>query len=144
MVMPGLLRSIERGVVENSVTKNDIEGLRGTIAELREFIKEQFAGVHSRQDITNGRVQKGEIEQARSDVEIKNLGREVFGRRRRDEAAAQVAAAAVISKAADHVTDEEDKALTRRDLKTVAATLMTIAAIWAFMEKVLPLLKGHP
>ncbi len=130
--------------MENPVTKTDIEGLHGTIAELRTFIKEQFAGVHARQDITNGRVQKGEIEQARSEEAIKNLGREVFGRRRSDEAVAQVAAAAVISKAADHATSDEDKALTRRDLRTVAATLVAVAGYWAFMEKILPLIKGHP
>ncbi len=126
------------------IDKSDIEGLHSTIAELRTFIEKQFAGVHARQDITNGRVQKGEVEQAEANVEIKNLKGEVFGRRRSDEAVAQIAAAAVISKAADHATSDEDKALTRRDLRTVAATLMAVAAYWAFMEKILPLLKGHP
>lgn len=115
--------------METTVTKQDLN-------ELREFIKEGFKGVHDRQDITNGRVQKGEIEQARVDEALRNLGREVFSRRRDDDQgdiARAKAAAAVVAVA-------EDKAVTRRDLYTVGATLCGVGAFWAFMEKILPLL----
>lgn len=137
-------------MVETSASKKDVTDLRTEVAEsirdlrdtLTEAVEKGFRGVHDRQDITNGRVQKGEIDQARTDEAIKNLGREVFGRRQEDDRARAAAAVVVRDAAAVAVRDSEDRALTRRDLFTVLATLAAAGAFWTFMVKILPALKA--
>src|SRR5687768_8120072 len=70
--------------LSNEVTKEDL-------TELKRLIENGFKGVHDRQDVTNGRVQKGEIEQARADVRMTNVEREVFRRQRETREDAEIA-----------------------------------------------------
>jgi uncharacterized protein (TIGR02594 family) len=65
----------------SEVTKEDLAEHGDRILE---EVRRGFAGVHQRQDITNGRVQKVEVELGRQDERIKNIGREVFNRRASD------------------------------------------------------------
>lgn len=82
----------------------------------------------------NGRVGKGEQDRARLDEAVKNLGREVFNRRRDDGRAHD----ATRDKADRETRAEEDKALTRRELHIVLATLSAGGAVVVFVWKVLP------
>lgn len=131
---------MERGVVETLVNKQDLQtlsdGFKNDLRDLRDVLTEQirdgFKGVHERQDVTNGRVGKGEVELGRQDTRLTNMERELFRRRRGDRARGDG------EDAHRQPTAAEDKALTRRDLYTVVATLGAAGAFWAFVVKVLP------
>lgn len=107
------------------VDKEDLRDLRDTLTAL---INEGFKGVHARQDVTNGRIQKAEVEAGRQDIRLKNLERDVFHRRQTDRRPT----------AAEDKPDEESRALTRRELRIVLATLSAAAGIVTFVWKVLP------
>ena len=48
--------------VKDALTGRDIADLKESITELTKETREGFAGVHTRQDTTNGRVGKNELE----------------------------------------------------------------------------------
>lgn len=58
--------------MSQSVDQDDMRHLQATILE---EMRAGFAGVHRRQDVTNGRVTKGELIAARLDERVKVLGR---------------------------------------------------------------------
>lgn len=99
-------------------------------ATLESKIGTQLEAIIERQDETNthlrtlnGRVYKGEVADVEHQTKIRNLEREVFRRR-----------------AADREVPEEQRAITKRDLKVVAWTLGAVTGAIAFIEKLWPLL----
>lgn len=110
------LELIERGAVEPLVTKGDLNDLRDFITD---EMRRGFAGVHARQDITNGRVGRSEVEIGKQDVRLKNIEREVFHRRRTDR-------------------PRIEEGVTTRDVRVVWATLAAVGAVVMFFWKLLP------
>jgi hypothetical protein len=101
-----------------SLTVEDLIESREAILAV---VKEGFAGVHRRQDVTNGRVgkiedeiDKLEVQAGRQDERIRNIGKEVFNRRSSDR-----------------------HAITRRDVTVAVAAA---GVVFAFMKLVGPLL----
>lgn len=72
------------------VTKDDVRDLRDTLLD---EMRTGFAGVHERQDKTNGRVNHAHESLAAIDVRVKNVEREVFARPRRMASPSNAAAA---------------------------------------------------
>jgi hypothetical protein len=112
------------------VDKNDLRDVRDTILE---EMRAGFAGVHERQDVTNGRVNAGEIQGATHAAKISNLEAEVFRRRSGDRGAHPPA------------PDGEQAGITRRDVAMFSAGAAALSAAVVFLWKVLPfLLARHP
>lgn len=108
-----------------------------TKADLDEFedrifteMHQGFAGVHARQDITNGRVGKMEVEQGRQDERVRNIDRVVFGRRSVD----------LVVTSPD--VDAQRTAITRRDVTIFVSTVIAAVAVLKFLAWLLPALKG--
>lgn len=59
-------------------------GVRRDLEPLRDEMRRGFAGVHQRQDLTNGRIRTAEEQIARHDERLKNVSKEVFTRRSTD------------------------------------------------------------
>lgn len=110
-------------MADGTVDKDDLRDLRDTI--LKEM-REGFAGVHARQDITNGRVNAGEIQGERHDVKIRNLEAEVFHRRKTDRQAVKPK------------PDGDDRSISQRDVRMVALGAGGLTAIVGFFWKALP------
>lgn len=106
-----------------AVEKDDLRDVRDTILE---EMRSGFAGVHQRQDITNGRVNAGEVQGATHDAKIRNLEAVVFGRRDSDHAAPPV--------------EEEQRGITRRDVAMYSAGAGSLALVFVTLWKVLPIL----
>lgn len=102
--------------MEPLVTKGDLNDLRDFITD---EMRRGFAGVHARQDITNGRVGRSEVEIGKQDVRLKNIEREVFHRRRTDR-------------------PRIEEGVTTRDVRVVWATLAAVGAVVMFFWKLLP------
>lgn len=111
---------------------------RDDLAESRELIlgemRRGFQGVHDRQDRTNGRVQTLEIEQGRQDERIKNIGKEVFGRRAGDRRQEPPPAAADAS--------SESRPITRRDVWISVVSIGGAVAFVKFLAWVGPALQA--
>lgn len=96
------------------VTQSDLLDVRDTIvAEMREG----FAGIHARQDVTNGRVNKGEVNLARHDERLSTIERRTFNRRK---------------------PGAESAPLTRRDLAVGVGVLIAAGAVITWLFNVLP------
>lgn len=108
--------------MDQAVDKADLRDMRDTILE---EMRTGFAGVHQRQDLTNGRVNAGEVQGATHAAKIRNLEAEVFGRRSSDR---------------HPPSDAEEKGITRRDAQMVAAGASGLGAAVMFLWKVLPFL----
>lgn len=102
------------------VTKADLHDTRDMLLKQ---ISDGFAGVHRRQDLTNGRIATVEGVTREHGVQIKNLEREVFRRSR------------------DGKGDTTDgRRITERDVRMVVAGASGVVAIVTLFWKVLPLL----
>lgn len=96
-----------------------IQALSGQLSDLQTTTKEVLGEAKK----TNGRVSNAERALAEHVVQIKNLEREVFGKKPTSPASIPASAAATASAA-------EDKPITRRDLAVaVAAIGLVLAAI---------------
>lgn len=112
--------------MESTVDKGDLHDLRDTI--LREM-REGFAGIYRRQDITNGRVNAGEVQGAEHGVKIHNLEAEVFRRRSSDRHLHRAK------------PDEGDgRSISQRDVRMVAYGAGGLASVVGFFWKFLPFL----
>lgn len=100
------------------VDKDDLRDVRDTILE---EMRAGFAGVHQRQDVTNGRVNAGEVQGATHEAKIRNLEAAVF---RRSEAK----------------PDDEQRGITRRDVAMLSAGACGLGAVVTTLWKLLPLL----
>jgi chemotaxis response regulator CheB len=118
-----------------SLTKEDLDENRESILAV---VREGFAGVHRRQDTTNGRVQKVEeglgevrVDVGRQDERIRNIGKEVFNRR-----------------AGDHRVEEappapsERSPITRRDVTIAAVSIGGVVAVLKFLAWIEPALRA--
>lgn len=114
---------MERGTVEHTVTKADLNDLRDFLTRQ---IQEGFRGVHERQDVTNGRVNA----HATAIAVLQDRGRRARVRRAEDIAEASD----------DNVPDPDNKALTRHELRLVMATLGAAGVSALFIWKVVPLI----
>lgn len=112
---------MERGVTEQVATKSDMNRIRD---ELVDMLRDGFKGIHSRQDITNGRVNKNENGLADHNARLKNMEREIFHRRRSDRG--------------DDDETRENRPLTRREFRIVYVTLGSAGAAVLFIWKVMP------
>ena len=103
------------------VTRDEFRELRD---DLVERMSAGFTGVHSRLDVLNGRVGKGEVAIGETGVRLTNLERETFrapGRRVDPEG-------------------RTERLLTRRDVQMVAIGGGGIVACWKFVEFIVTLL----
>ncbi|HEX7048582.1 MAG TPA: hypothetical protein VF188_00085 [Longimicrobiales bacterium] len=104
------------------VDKDDLRDTRDTILE---EMRAGFAGIHQRQDVTNGRVNAGEIQGAMHGTKIRHLEAEIFNRRAGDRRVS---------------SDPEQRGITRRDVQMVLAGASGLGAAVMFLWKVLPFL----
>lgn len=109
------------------VTKADLRDLRDTIVE---EMRLGFAGVHRRQDTTNGRVNEAEQDVARHDIRLKNVEREVFQRRATDGGDARDAASELKVAA----SQMRRAAGTLGTTKLIAAAVAGLAGLAGFNE----------
>jgi hypothetical protein len=105
--------------VSDFATREDIEEIVGEV-------RRGFAGIHTRQDITNGRVGKLEVDFGRQDERIKSIGHEVFNRRADDRRARKA--------------DGETKPVTRREVVLVSTTIALVIAAMKFLAWLVPAL----
>lgn len=103
------------------VDKEDLRDVRDTI--LNEM-RAGFLGVHQRQDLTNGRVNAGEIQGATHEAKIRNLEATVFARRSSDAPP----------------VEPEQRGITRRDVQMVAAGASGLGVVILTLWKLLPVL----
>lgn len=115
---------------DGAVDKSDLWNLRDTILE---EMRAGFKGVHERQDVTNGRVNAGEVQGAAHGVQIKNLEAEVFHRRKTDH----YRHLHPVSKAP---STGDDRSISQRDVRMVAIGAGGLTAIVGFFWKFLPFL----
>jgi hypothetical protein len=106
----------------SDVTKEDLAEHGDRILE---EVRRGFDGVHRRQDITNGRVQKVEVEIGRQDERLKTVSREVFGRRAEDRRVPKD-------------KDDWNRAITKRDVAIVFGTVTVVVAFVKFMAWMAP------
>lgn len=120
------------------VTKDDLVEMRNAILAV---VQEGFAGVHRRQDTTNGRVLKLEeavghirVEAGKQDVRISNqdtrisdIGREVFKRRATDHHPVPAPPSPVAQ-----------PPITQRDAIVVGATVAATVAFLKFLAWIAP------
>lgn len=99
--------------------------MRDTILE---EMRAGFAGVHQRQDVTNGRVNAGEVQGAKHETQLRNLEAAVFKRGR----------------GADNDDADDARGLTRRDAYMFAAGISALGAVVVFLWKILPFLNAGP
>lgn len=101
----------------DSVTKDDLRDLRDTLTQQ---ITEGFAGVHRRQDTTNGRISSAEVTLADHGARLKSVEHEVFPRHRRRPASGDADDAAAL---------ELRQPITGRDVKIVWLTLAALVTL---------------
>lgn len=113
----------------SEVTKEDLIESRTLILDV---VTRGFAGIHARQDVTNGRVAtveselgKLEVDLGRQDERIKNIGHEVFNRRADD-------------RRRKAVVPDEAKPVTRRDVVIVMGTVAIVVSVVKFLAWVAP------
>jgi hypothetical protein len=109
------------------INKDDLHDVRN---QLGEQMQRGFLQITTRLDILNGRVGKGEVESAIQRVRLDGLEGDVKERRSTD---------AIARKAEPLTTAEEDQAaITRRDLKVAVAVIGAIYIIGQFLFKAGP------
>jgi len=112
--------------------------VRAALKELRDAVvkemREGFSGVHIRQDTTNGRINKLELEQARQDERLKNTQREVFNRRRSDNQGESES-----NGEGDGHSRGGDRRVSERDVRMVIAGGTGSVAVLMFFWKVFPI-----
>jgi hypothetical protein len=108
------------GVTVGDVTKDDLAEHGDRILD---EVRRGFAGVYARQDITNGRVQKLEVETGRQDERVRAISRELFGRRAEDRRASR---------------DDWNRAVTKRDVAIVVGTTTAVVACMKFLAWIAP------
>lgn len=101
------------------VTKGDVRFLAEQLA--REM-RSGFTGVHERQDITNGRINKLESEQSRQDERMKGLQRAVYSRRVTDRQPSD-----------DPPKDSERRPITRREVYVAGGAIAATVAVLRFL-----------
>jgi hypothetical protein len=112
------------------------EEMRDWRDQLQKQIADGFTGVHRRQDITNGRIATNERLTYEHGMQLKNLEREVFGRRHDDRE----------QPAAAPDPQGDGRRVSERDVRMVAIGAGALAAIWMSIWKVFPILQKvfHP
>jgi hypothetical protein len=103
------------------VNKDDLHDVRDTLSAQ---IQIGFSGIATRLDLLNGRVVKGEVNDAEHRIRLDNLERDARERR-----SASPATGAGI---------EEQAAITRRDLKVSVAVLIAAWTIAQVLMKLVP------
>lgn len=99
------------------ITKDDLRDLRDVVVE---EMRDGFSGVHTRQDVTNGRLNAAELELARQQVRLATLDKEVLEQQVRIEK--EISERPRYQKTTTVTVDENERpALTARELKLIIA-----------------------